>query len=221
MSVAVFDLDGTLVASLEDLVASLNAVLESEGCVPVEPSSMRGHVGFGARVLIQKGLEANGRPWTAPDIEARLPRFLDHYERTFTTHTRPFEGALAALDRLRSNGWRLAICTNKSTRLTLPLLEELDLRDLFDAVVAGDTFENAKPHGEPVLGAIQLAGGTVQGSVMIGDTRTDIDAARAAGIPAIAVTFGYSPVPVAELGADGVIGHFDQLDAALSGLSSP
>jgi len=219
MPVAVFDLDGTLVASMEDLVASLNVVLDHLDLQPVEAAAMRPFVGSGARVLIQKGLEANDRSWTAKEVETLLPRFLDHYEKTFTLHTRPFDGALAALDTLKAQDWRLAVCTNKSARLTHPLLDALDLTRYFDAVVAGDNFSKPKPDPEPLLGAIDRAGGSVPGSVMIGDTKTDIDVARAVGIPAIAVDFGYSPVPVEDLEPDAVISHFNDLSSAMDRLS--
>jgi len=219
MPVAVFDLDGTLVASMEDLVASLNVVLDHLNLPPVEAAAMRPFVGSGARVLIQKGLEAHRQTCTPEEIEELLPRFLDHYEKTFTLHTRPFEGAVDALKALKAQDWRLAVCTNKSARLTHPLLEALDLNRYFDAVVAGDTYHKPKPDPQPLLGAIERAGGAARGSIMIGDTKTDIDTARAVGIPVIAVDFGYSPVSIHTLNPDAVISHFTELTQAIDHLS--
>ncbi|MBO6756986.1 MAG: phosphoglycolate phosphatase [Roseibium sp.] len=218
MSVAIFDLDGTLVSSMEDLVDTLNAVLTGQGHNPVDYGPMRQWVGSGAKVLMQKGFEANRQPWTHAEIDMLFPAFIDHYEQHMANRTRPFEGAINVLDRLREKGWRLAVCTNKSTRLTGPLLDRLDLTRYFDSVVAGDTFARVKPHPEPVLGAIERAAGTVAGSVMIGDTRADIEAARAAGIAAIAVDFGYSPVPVHTLEPDAVVSHFNELESAFAAL---
>ncbi len=215
MSALVFDLDGTLVSSMEDLTATLNAVLVEAGHNAIPPESVRSMVGHGAKVLLQRGLDANGVAWSDESIAPLYQRFLTYYEDHIADHTRPFPGVIQALERFRAEGWRLAVCTNKVERLTLPLLDALDMTRHFDAVVGGDTFSKPKPDATPVLGAIERAGGLLKGSVMIGDSVTDIDAARAAGIPVIAVDFGYTPVPVTELGPDIVISHFDELPDAI------
>lgn len=215
MSVLVFDLDGTLVSSMEDLTATLNAVLTQAGYEAIEPDSVRNMVGQGAKVLLQRGLTANGVAWTDEQVAPLFQHFLDYYEAHLVVHTRPFPGVIEALEGFKAEGWRLAVCTNKVERLTVPLLEQLDLDKYFDAVVGGDTYAVSKPLAEPVLGAIERCGGTPAGSIMIGDSKTDIDAARAAGIPVIAVDFGYTPIPVTELGPDKVISHFNELKAAI------
>ncbi len=216
MSVLVFDLDGTLVSSMEDLVATLNAVLTSNGHSAVPQEKVVHMVGMGAKVLLQRGLDYNETAWTEDTILPLFDQFIEHYAANIAVHTRAFDGVVPSLERFRSEGWKLAVCTNKAERLTLPLLEELDLAKHFDAVVGGDTFRVSKPDAEPVHGAIERAGGSIQGSVMIGDSGTDINAARNAGIPVIAVDFGYTPVPVRELGPDKVISHFDELPAAIA-----
>lgn len=215
MSVLVFDLDGTLVSSMEDLAATLNAVLVHAGYQAIKPDSVRTMVGQGAKVLLQRGLSANGVTWTDEQLVPLYQHFLDHYETHLAVHTRPFPGVTEALEDFKAQGWRLAVCTNKVERLTVPLLEQLDLDKYFDAIVGGDTFAVPKPRAEPVLGAIERSGGTPCGSIMIGDSKTDIDAARAAGVPVIAVDFGYTPIPVTELGPDKVISHFNELSAAI------
>ncbi|MEP4034017.1 HAD-IA family hydrolase [Roseibium polysiphoniae] len=215
MSVLVFDLDGTLVSSMSDLTATLNAVLVDNGHRAVAPESVRAQVGQGAKALLQQGLEANGVAWTDDEITPLFGQFLTYYEAHIADHTRPFPGAIDAMIQLREAGWRLAVCTNKIERLTHALLDALDMTRHFDAIVARDTFANAKPHAEPVLGAISRAGGVRQRSVMIGDTATDIDAARAAGIPVVAVDFGYTQVPVSDLGPDRIISHFNELPQAI------
>ncbi|MBN9669932.1 phosphoglycolate phosphatase [Roseibium aggregatum] len=220
MSVLVFDLDGTLVSSMEDLVATLNAVMTAAGHAAIPQEEVAHMVGLGAKVLLQRGLEFNGISWTDETVAPLYRHFLEHYADNIAVHTRPFEGVVAALETFRGDGWKLAVCTNKAERLTLPLLAELDLARHFDAVVGGDTFSVAKPHPEPVLGAIERAGGQVAGSIMIGDSGTDISAARNAGIPVVAVDFGYTPVPVSELNPDRVISHFNELEAAVDSLSS-
>ncbi|MFN3252096.1 phosphoglycolate phosphatase [Roseibium album] len=218
MSVLVFDLDGTLVSSMEDLVVTLNVVLTANGHREVPQENVVHMVGMGARILLQRGLEFNKIEWTDEMVDPLFRHFLDHYAANIAVHTRPFEGVEASLETFRKQGWKLAVCTNKAERLTLPLLDALDLAKYFDAVVGGDTYERSKPHADPVHGAIERAGGTVEGSIMIGDSGTDINAARNAGIPVIAVDFGYTPVPVSELGPDKVISHFDELGAAIETL---
>ncbi|EEE44250.2 phosphoglycolate phosphatase [Roseibium alexandrii] len=218
MSVLVFDLDGTLVSSMEDLVATLNAVLEKAGHGTVPQDKVANMVGMGAKVLLQRGLDYLEIEWSDETIIPLYEDFLDYYAANIAVHTRPFDGVIPALQRFRADGWKLAVCTNKTERLTLPLLAALNMTDHFDAVVGGDTFSVSKPHAEPVLGAIQRAGGTLEGSIMIGDSVTDINAARAAGIPVVAVDFGYTPVPVTELGPDRIISHFDELADAVDGL---
>ncbi|WP_299471635.1 phosphoglycolate phosphatase [uncultured Roseibium sp.] len=220
MTVLVFDLDGTLVSSMEDLVAALNAVLTANGHNAVPEENVSHMVGMGAKVLIQRGLEFNQIEWTDELVEPLFHQFLDYYAANIAVHTRAFEGVVATLERLRGEGWKLAVCTNKAEKLTLPLLEVLDLAQYFDAVVGGDTYPVSKPHKDPLHGAINRAGGKVRGSIMIGDSGTDIDAARNAGIPVIAVDFGYTPVPVTELGPDKVISHFDELADAIADVMS-
>lgn len=215
MSVLVFDLDGTLVSSADDLVASTNAVLTENGYPTAPEALLRPVAGQGARALLKCGLEENRIAWSEDMIEPMFDRFLEHYAIHMADTTRPFPGAVPALERLRAAGWLTAVCTNKTEALTIDLLDRLDLARLFDAVVGRDTFPRSKPHAEPVLGAIANAGGTSDGALMIGDTATDIDAARAARIPVVAVDFGYTPVPVHELGPDLIISHFDELEAAI------
>ncbi|MBO0346097.1 phosphoglycolate phosphatase [Roseibium sp. CAU 1637] len=213
--VIIFDLDGTLVSSMDDLVVTLNVILTEEGHQAIPPESVQTMIGHGAKVLLQRGLEANGVAWTEDSIAPMYGNFLAHYEAHIADHTRPFPGVVACLERLKARGFRLAVCTNKVERLTMPLLAALDLTRHFDAIVGGDSFDKPKPDAAPVLGAIERSGGTKAGSVMVGDSVTDIDAARAAGIPVVAVDFGYTPVPVNELNPDRVISHFDALEAAL------
>lgn len=216
--VIVFDLDGTLVSSMEDLLVTLNVVLTGAGYSAIDTDRVKTMIGHGAKVLLQRGLEYNNATWSEESLGELYETFLRTYEDHIADHTRPFPGVLACIDRLKAKGYRVAICTNKIERLTFPLLEALDLTRHFDAIVAADTFATRKPDAEPVLGAIARAGGVKQGSVMVGDSVTDIDAARAAGIPVIAVDFGYTPVPVTELGPDQVISHYDEFDAALEKL---
>lgn len=218
-TVLVFDLDGTLVDTKHDLVNALNAVLAHEGHAPVTTQSLGHLFGHGARALLEKGLELNGVAAPQSALLDRLQTaFIDHYRANIAVESRPFPGAVDAMAALRARGFRIAICTNKKESLARELLDTLGLTRAIDAFVGGDTYALSKPNAEPVLGAISRAGGLPARAVMIGDSKTDIDAARAARIPVIAVTFGYTAVPVADLAPDAIISAFDTLPDTLAAL---
>jgi phosphoglycolate phosphatase len=216
----VFDLDGTLVDSARDLVNTLNAVLAAEGMAPVSFEAVVAMVGRGSRVLIQRAYAAAGRDVGTDELDRLQARFIAHYEAHLTDHTRPFPGAVEALDRFAARGWHLAVCTNKYERMSRDLLAALDLADRFAVIAGQDTFGVSKPDPGHILETIRAAGGDPHDAVMVGDSANDIDAANAAGVPVIAVTFGYTPVPAAKLGATRVIDSFDDLDAAVAAIRS-
>ena len=198
----VFDLDGTLVDTAPDLVATLNAILAREGLPPVDYAAARNMVGGGARVMIERGLAAAGRNLPAADDR---PAGRAISSSTMPTHiadsSRPFPGVEAALDALAERGCRLAVCTNKLEWLSVRLLDALGLSQRFAAICGADTFGVGKPNPEILRRTIARAGGEPATAVMVGDSITDIATARAAGVPVIAVDFGYTETPVAELGA--------------------
>lgn len=214
----VFDLDGTLVDSLPDLAAATNHALSDLSLPLVPAETLRKTVGFGARRMIVEGLAQTGVILPEPDVDRLLARFLDYYEPNIARETRPFDGAIAALEGFRAEGARLAICTNKRLALTQHLLRELAIEHLFDAVAGRDTFPVYKPHPDHVRGAVRMAGGDLKTAVMIGDTGIDIAAARAADIPVVGCTFGYSDEPIETLKPDAVISHYSELDAAIRNL---
>ena len=211
----VFDLDGTLVDSLPDLVAATNHALSDLSLPTLPAETLRKAVGFGARRMILDGLAQTGVTLPDPEIDRLLARFLADYEPNIAHETRPFDGAVAALESCRAAGARLAICTNKRLALAEHLLKELALDRLFDAVAGRDSFDVYKPHPDHVRGAIRMAGGTETSAVMIGDTGIDIAAARAARIPVVGCTFGYSDGPIEALEPDAVISHYSELDRAV------
>ena len=207
----IFDLDGTLLDTAPDLAAALNLLLKEEGCERLPLASVRSMVGRGAAHMIKQGSAHAGI-----EIDGGLPdhlrtRLLDHYRACCTERTSPFPGAVEALTQLRETGHPLAICTNKSYEVSVAIIEGLNLSHFFAGIIGGDTLAQAKPNAAPVHAAIDLTGGSLETAIMVGDSLTDIHAAFAAGIPAIAVTFGYTEIPPRELGADAVIDHFDQL----------
>ena len=214
----VFDLDGTLVDTAGDLIATLNIILESEDLRPLPFSDAVKMVGHGARNLIQRGIAANGATRDADTIDRMFRDFIDHYSAHIADVSRPFPGVVAALDAFAAQGWLLAICTNKLEGLSRKLLGELGLSTRFAAICGADTFSASKPNPIALTETIRAAGGTAEAAVMVGDSKTDIDTAKAAGIKVVAVDFGYTPVPVRELAPDIVISHYEELAAAVRGL---
>ena len=216
----VFDLDGTLIDTAPDLVNALNLILSREGLPAIPFAAARTMIGGGARALVERGLAADGRPGGRKDVDRMFRDFLAHYAHHIADHSRPFPGLEAALDELAAAGWRFAVCTNKLEGLSLRLLDTLGLTSRFDAICGPDTFGVQKPHPDILLQTIRRAGGIPQRAIMIGDSANDIDLARAAKVPIIAVDFGYTDVPVAKLGPDRIIDGYANLPAAVSGLAS-
>lgn len=214
----VFDLDGTLVDSAPDLAVATDHVLRSFGRPPVGLDAVRKLVGDGARALIVRGLELTGPMPPADEIDRAVDIFIDHYAANIATHTRPFPGVVAALERLRDAGARLGVCTNKREGLSHQLLGQLGLAGYFDAVVGGDSLPVRKPDGGHLLGTLAAMKCGPEDAVMVGDSINDIRAARNAGVPVVAVSFGYTSIAPADLGADALIGHFDGLWDAVAAL---
>lgn len=214
----VFDLDGTLVDTAPDLVRTLNHVLTAAGCSPRAPEEVRPFISFGARRMIIEGLLAAGSERDDKAVDALLVRFLDHYGENVAVESRPYPGVREVLQRAAASGARLAVCTNKYERLSNRLLTALDLSRYFHAVAGRDTLPVWKPDPGHLTGAVEMAGGLASRAVMIGDSATDVKTARAALVPCVLVSFGYTDIAPRELGADAVIDHFDQLDEALSSI---
>ena len=201
----VFDLDGTLVDTAPDLISALNYVLDREGLAPVPLASARNMIGAGARKLIERGLDAEGRVMTVKDIDRLTADFIDHYAEHIADASRPFEGLERALDDLTARGFRLAVCTNKLEWLSKRLLDQLQLSARFAAICGGDTFGVTKPDPAILQQTVARAGGELASTIMVGDSKTDIETARRAGIPSICVDFGYTDIPAVDLGATRVI----------------
>ncbi len=211
----VFDLDGTLVDTAPDLVATLNHVLEGAGLPPVGIEEIRPHIGFGARAMLNTCLIRAGAAAGDSRLDALMTTYLIHYHDNIAVKSRPFPGAVEALEDFRARGARLAVCTNKYEGLSKHLLKELAVDHLFGAVTGADSFEVRKPNPEHLTRTIALAGGSPAHAVMVGDSETDIRTARAAKVPVVGVTFGYSDKPMEGLGADALIGHYRELGSAI------
>src|SRR5438309_7504011 len=214
----VFDLDGTLVDTAPDLINALNFVLGREGLPPVPLHSARNMIGAGARKLIERGLELEGRTADLADITRLTSDFIDYYAAHIADASRPFDGLESALDYLSVRGYRFAVCTNKLEWLSKLLLEQLGLSARFSAICGADTFGVSKPDPAILRQTIVRAGGEVPSAVMVGDAGPDVGVARRAGIPVIGVTFGYTEVPLADYKPDRLIDHMRELPAAVKSL---
>jgi phosphoglycolate phosphatase len=214
----VFDLDGTLVDTAPDLISALNFVLDREGLAPVPLHSARNMIGAGARKLIERGLELEGRSMSPEEITRLTGDFIDYYAAHIADASRPFEGLESALDDLSARGYRFAVCTNKLEWLSKLLLDRLGLSARFAAICGADTFGVSKPDPAILKQTIARAGGQLSSAIMVGDAGPDIGVARRAGIPVIGVEFGYTEVPIADLKPDRLIGHMSELPAAVETL---
>ena len=214
----IFDLDGTLAETAGDLMAALNTVLEGEGVPALPVEQARTLLGAGGRALIQRGFAVSGRSVDAPDLERLFVAFLADYESHIAARSHLFPGVEAALDDLERAGFAFAVCTNKMEKASLMLLDALGVTGRFRAICGQDSFGFHKPDARTLPAVIDRAGGDPRRCVMVGDSVTDIAAAKNAGVPVVAVDFGYTDKPVTELGPDRVISHFAQLPAAVADL---
>jgi|SRR6516165_4533817 phosphoglycolate phosphatase len=214
----VFDLDGTLADTAGDLITTLNVILGRDGLPKLSVEEARPMVGAGAKALIQRGLAANGVEVSEARLEEMFDAYLAHYEAHICDLTVLYPGVVAALDLFEAEGWAFAVCTNKIEHPSIKLLTELGVAHRFRAICGKNTFPVSKPDGGALLQTIARAGGDPRRAIMVGDTKTDVNTARNAAIPVVAVDFGYADQPVGNFKPDRIIGHFDQLWAAVDGL---
>jgi len=214
----VFDLDGTLADTAPDLMGALNFVLKREGVAPLPVGAARRLLGAGGRALIQRGFAESGREIDAATLERLFVDFLAYYNAHIADGSTLFPGVVSCLDRCAGAGWRLAVCTNKMELSTKLLLGKLGVLDRFAFVCGQDTFGIGKPDPKPLVETVRAAGGALESAVMVGDSKTDVAIARAAGVPVVCVDFGYTDVPAAELGPDRVVSRFDSVFAVAAEL---
>jgi phosphoglycolate phosphatase len=214
----IFDLDGTLVDTAPDLIDTLNLLFSREGLDPLPFGEARSLIGGGVRALIERALSLQGRSRARHDIDHLYAAYIAHYAEHVADRSRPFPGLEGALDELGGLGCRFAVCTNKLEWLSVRLLDALGLSGRFAAICGQDTFGVQKPDPEILRRTLHAAGGLATAAVMVGDSANDIATARAAGVPVIAVDFGYTDKPVSALGPDRIISHFSELPATVIGL---
>lgn len=213
-----FDLDGTLLDTSGDLTAATNHALALAGRPPLTQEVVTPMIGFGAKHMLEHGLAISGG-LPADGIKPLYRALLAYYEEHISVHTRPFPGLVKVLDDFDGLGVKYGVVTNKFESLATKLLNELGLTERMAFIIGGDTLgkENAKPSPAPIQEMIARCGGGR--AIFIGDSVYDTMAARAAGIPSIAVGFGFLHQPIEELGADFIINHYGELLAALKMLS--
>jgi phosphoglycolate phosphatase len=213
-----FDLDGTLVDTAPDLCRAVNHALSTIGRPVLSEGATREVIGGGTRAMLTRALERTGGMVDETTFEQLYHTLVAHYERHTSEHSAPYPGCLAALDALEARGCRLAVVTNKQEHLARKLLEELGMTGRFDCILGGDTLGpgRSKPSRDMLDEALRLCGGSR--FAMVGDSSFDVRAARAAEVPVVVLGIGYHDMPPEELGADVLIDHFDELEAALERL---
>lgn len=212
-----FDLDGTLVHSVPDLRAALNKILAEDGRRQLDDDAVARMVGNGVRKLVERGYDATGgAPADAAAVDALVDRFMAIYGAAPAELTRPYDGVHETLESFRAAGHPMGVCTNKPVDASNALLQAVGLAGYFDVVIGGGSTVELKPHPAPVLAALKALDRTAADALFIGDSPNDSEAARAAGLDVICVTFGYRRCSVEELGADALVDHFADLPAAVA-----
>ncbi|MDJ0626911.1 MAG: HAD-IA family hydrolase [Rhodobacter sp.] len=218
MRTVIFDLDGTLADTSGDLIAAANACFRDLGHGnPLDPVADRSTAFRGGRAMLRLGFDRLGLPDTAA-VEDQYPRLLAWYGENIDVFTKLYPGVEAAVERLLETGYTVGICTNKPEALAETLMSRLGVRGLFGSLVGADTLPVRKPDPAPYALAVARAGGDVSRSLLIGDTVTDRETARAAGVPCVLITFGPNGRQVADLAPEALLDDYDALAAVVSRL---
>ena len=211
----IFDLDGTLVDTAPDLLNALNTVLANEGRQSVDHAALRHLVGFGARTLMAEAFKMTGDAADPARIESLVGTFIAHYRDHIDDLSRPYPGVEKTLAAFRAEGARMGVLTNKPQELTLLLTSKLGLDKYFAAIFGQGRMPYTKPDARIFQDLVRELGGPGDGALMIGDSITDVQTARAGGAPVILVSYGYTPQPARTLGADAVVDDFREVPAAV------
>jgi phosphoglycolate phosphatase len=215
-----FDLDGTLVDTAPDLVRSTNVVMDRAGLAHISLSTVRGMVGQGARALIVKAAGVAGVEFGDTDLDRHLKHFLEVYQAGLTELSRPFDGVDETLSHLSEQGAILSVCTNKPPHLANPVLQAFDLKRHFRAIIGNGQAGVNKPDARHLTHTIEASGGNVNRALMVGDSITDVQAARNANIPVVLVSFGYTIEKASTLGADAIFDHYHELPVLVAQIMS-
>ncbi len=217
MKTVVFDLDGTLADTSGDLLAAANSCFRELGHGDLLTTADALTAFHGGRAMLRLGFSRLGAVDEAM-VERQYPCLLTHYAQAIAVHTTLYPGVVTAIERLKSAGYIVTICTNKPAALAENLTRQLGIRDLFGALIGADTLPTRKPDPAPYIAAVEQAGGDPARSLLIGDTITDRDTARAVGVPIVLVRFGPEGAGVARLAPDALLHHYDDLPALVDRL---
>lgn len=217
MRTAIFDLDGTLADTSADLIAAANACFVGRGhAAPLDAVADALTAFGGGRAMLRLGVQRLGIDDVIIDEEYQT--LLDHYDAHIDVHTRLYPGVEAALDRLAADDWVLGVCTNKPEALAETLLRKIGIRDRFTAMLGADTLPVRKPNPEHLFETVRRAGGNVDRTVLMGDTTTDRDTARNAGVPIVLVGFGPLGAGIVDMQPDAILPHYNDLPDLLDRL---
>lgn len=215
-----FDFDGTLIDSAPEIAEALNLLLTEQGRPSLTLAQVQGLIGDGAPRLVEQAMAVTGAALPAAELAPLTARYLELYAAIPVTPACVYPGVVETLTRLKAAGHRLALCTNKPGAISVEVLEQVGLGGLFEQVVGGDTAPRRKPWPDPLFWALDRMGLSPKQAVMVGDNANDVAAGHAAGMPVVAVAYGYPRMALADLGADLIIDRFADLPAALERLAS-
>ncbi|KAA2316191.1 HAD family hydrolase [Pseudooceanicola sediminis] len=218
MRAVVFDLDGTLADTSGDLLAAANHCFQGLGVGDQLDAADAGVALRGGRAMLRLGLSRIGRDGDEAEIDRQYPVLLEAYRGAIAVHTVLYPGAMEAVEALKTRGYAVSICTNKPEALAVLLMRQLGVLGTFDALVGADTLPVRKPDPAPLREAARRSGGDPARCCLVGDSDTDRNTARAAGVPSVLVSFGPSGADMAALAPEALIGHFDELPAVVEQL---
>ena len=216
----IYDLDGTLIDSAKDMQVAVSRVLADHGLPPVTEDDVRIFMGQGSKVTMDKAFTKYGKTLDDEALSAVTREFVRYYEADPVGHTTAFAGVPEVVHHFGKLGLKQGVCTNKFERPSRMILEHLKLMPPIAALAGADTFPVRKPDPRHILMLVERMGRTPEKAVMVGDSIHDVEAAHAAGLPAVLVSWGYTARPASELGAEAVIERFDALPQALERLAS-
>lgn len=212
MKTVVFDLDGTLADTSADLIAAANTCFIRLGHGDLlDPLADKLTAFHGGRAMLRLGFSRLQGAWSEADVDEEYQYFLNSYGENIDRETQLYPFAREAVERLLSDGYTCAVCTNKPEGFARELLKRLGLNELFGSLIGADTLPVRKPDPLPYRTAVEAAGGNVTTSCLIGDTETDVNTARAAGVPVVLVRFGPEGDAIARLQPDALLDHYDEL----------
>ncbi len=215
----IFDLDGTLIDSALDVGAAVNRVLVEQGFEPIDDATARSLMGEGGKAMVAKAFRLRGHELTENTLQRLTRRFVDHYRADPIGRTTVYPDVAEVVAQLHGQGIAMAVCTNKFEQPARDILAALDLMRFIGDVAGADTFAVRKPDPGHLLHLLRRLGRDPQRAAMVGDSIHDVQAAKAAGLPVVAVSWGYTIEPAASFGADVLIDRFSALPQALRGLA--